>query len=62
MVTKAARVGIAVVAAISAPTALAVALAEQADVTLIGFARGDDCVIYSHARRVRSDAPPRPAP
>lgn len=60
MVTKAARVGIAVVAAISAPTALAVALAEQADVTLIGFARGEDCVVYAHARRVRPDAPPCP--
>lgn len=61
MVTKAARVGIAVVAAISAPTALAVALAEQADVTLIGFARSEDYVVYSHARRVRPDAPACPA-
>lgn len=49
MVMKAATVGIHTIAAISAPTALAIALAEEAGVTLIGFARGDDCVVYSHA-------------
>ena len=52
MVMKAATAGIAVLVAISAPTALAVALAEQSGVTLVGFARGEDCVIYSHAGRI----------
>ncbi len=52
MVMKAATVGIGIVAAISAPTALAVVLAEQAGVTLVGFARGEGCVIYSHPQRL----------
>jgi len=52
MVQKAAAAGIAVLAAVSAPTALAVRLAKDAGVTLIGFLRGDECVIYSHAERV----------
>ncbi len=62
MVMKAAQVGIAIVAAISAPTALAVALAEQAGVTLVGFARGNDCAIYSHPRRIMPQTPDPPAP
>lgn len=52
MVMKAATVGIGIVVAISAPTALAVVLAEQSGVTLIGFARADTCVIYSHPERI----------
>lgn len=55
MVMKAATTGIHTIAAISAPTALAIALAEQAGVTLIGFARGSDCVVYSHADGVIKD-------
>lgn len=51
MVLKSARAGIAVVAAVSAPTALAVAAADSGGLTLIGFARGGDCAVYSHARR-----------
>jgi FdhD protein len=52
MVQKAATAGIALLAAISAPTALAIQLAEQADVTLVGFARGDSHVTYAHPRRI----------
>jgi FdhD protein len=36
-------------------TALAIALAEEANVTLIGFARPEGHSIYAHARRVRPD-------
>jgi len=58
MVMKSATVGIGVVAAISAPTALAIALAQEANVTLIGFARADGYSIYTHAGRVVT-RPPR---
>ncbi|HET8897985.1 MAG TPA: formate dehydrogenase accessory sulfurtransferase FdhD [Rhodanobacteraceae bacterium] len=53
MVMKAATVGIGVIAAISAPTALAASLADSVGVTLVGFARAGDAVAYSHAERLR---------
>lgn len=60
MVQKAATVGITLVAAISAPTALAIQLAMQAGVTLIGYARSSGHVVYSHPQRV-AVAPPEHA-
>jgi len=57
MVQKAARAGVGLLAAISAPTALAVQTAEQANLCLVGFARGDDWVAYSHADRLITDTP-----
>jgi FdhD protein len=53
MVQKTASAGIALLAAISAPTALAIATAESANLALAGFAREQDMVIYAHAERVR---------
>lgn len=53
IVMKAATVGIGVVAAISAPTALAIALAHETRVTLIGFARPDGYSIYAHGGRMK---------
>ena len=52
MVTKAAIAGITVLAAISAPTALAVDLARDCGLTLAGFVRSGRHVIYSHPRRL----------
>jgi FdhD protein len=52
IVHKAASAGIAVIAAISAPTSLAIELAEQAGVTLIGFARDSGMNVYTHAQRL----------
>ncbi len=52
IVTKAAMAGISLVAAVSAPTALAVRLATTCGVTLAGFVRGSDLVLYSHAGRI----------
>jgi FdhD protein len=49
MVQKTSRAGVGLLAAISAPTALAIRTAEQAGLCLVGFARGDDWVAYSHA-------------
>jgi formate dehydrogenase accessory protein FdhD len=53
MVQKAARAGIGLLAAISAPTALAVTMAHEAGLTLAGFVRGGRHVIYSHPQRLR---------
>ncbi|KRG71713.1 hypothetical protein ABB29_01500 [Pseudoxanthomonas dokdonensis] len=53
MVTKAALAGIGLLAAISAPTALAVQLAADCRLTLLGFVRPSRMVIYSHPQRLR---------
>jgi FdhD protein len=50
---KAVLAGIGVLVAVSAPSSLAVELAEQTGLTLIGFARGDSMNIYTHPGRVR---------
>ena len=52
MVQKAATVGIGFIAAISAPTALAIRLAEQTDVTLLGFVRKQGHVVYACPHRL----------
>ncbi|GAB2656460.1 formate dehydrogenase accessory sulfurtransferase FdhD [Arenimonas aestuarii] len=48
---KAATAGITFIAAVSAPTALAVDLAQACGLTLVGFARPGRQVVYSHPRR-----------
>ncbi len=52
MVQKAAWSGFPIVVAVSAPTALAVAIAERANVTLLGLARDGQYVAYSHPGRL----------
>jgi len=52
MVQKAGALGYSVLAAVSAPTAAAVRLAERLNLTLVGFLRGANCAIYSHAERI----------
>jgi FdhD protein len=49
---KAAQACIPLLAAISAPTSLAIALAESAKLCLIGFARDSHCGVYAHAERL----------
>ncbi|AIF48624.1 formate dehydrogenase accessory sulfurtransferase FdhD [Dyella japonica] len=56
MVTKAASAGISLLAAISAPTALAVELARSAGLTLVGFARPGSHNVYTHPDRLGSSA------
>jgi FdhD protein len=53
IVQKAVVAGIPVVAAVSAPSSLAIDLALAFGVTLVGFVRGDGFNIYAHAERVR---------
>jgi FdhD protein len=52
LVQKTASVGITLLAAISAPTGLAIRLADEAGLTLIGFARDDQHVVYTHPQRL----------
>jgi FdhD protein len=54
LVQKATMAGVPVVAAISAPSTLAVELAADAGVTLVGFLRGDHMTVYAGAERVRT--------
>ena len=54
MVTKAAIAGIALLTAISAPTALAIDLAQSCGLTLAGFVRPGRYVVYSHPWRLRA--------
>lgn len=56
MVQKAATVGIGFLVAISAPTSLAVQLAEEANVTLVGFVRRQSHVVYAQPDRLMLDA------
>lgn len=49
---KAAQVGIPLLAAISAPTTLAIALAQSTGLGLVGFARDGQCVVYAHPQRL----------
>ncbi|MEE9355137.1 MAG: formate dehydrogenase accessory sulfurtransferase FdhD [Methylococcaceae bacterium] len=56
MVQKTAHVGISILAAISAPTGLAIRLAKDAGLTLIGFARDKQHVVYSHPNRLIHNA------
>ena len=52
MVQKCAILGAGVIAAISAPTALAIDTAEAAGLTLVALVRGEDFDIYTHATRI----------
>ena len=53
MVQKTATASIGILAAISAPTGLAIRLAEQTQLTLLGFARGLSCVVYAQPQRIK---------
>ncbi|MET0499043.1 MAG: formate dehydrogenase accessory sulfurtransferase FdhD [Steroidobacteraceae bacterium] len=52
MVQKAAVVGATCLVAVSAPTAFAVRLATQNNLTLVGFARQTQHVVYAHPQRL----------
>jgi len=52
MVQKAGSAGITLMAAVSAPTALAVKMAADCGLTLVGFARENSHVVYTHPQRL----------
>jgi FdhD protein len=53
LVQKAIMAGVPIVASVSAPSSLAIELAERFNVAIVGFVRGDRCNIYSHGWRIR---------
>lgn len=56
MVQKAAVAGTPVLAAISAPTSLAIRTAIAAGITLVGIARPDGCEVFTHPDRIQTQA------
>lgn len=54
LVQKAAMAGIGVLSAVSAPSSLAVELAEESGLTLAAFSRGSSVNLYTHAERILS--------
>ena len=56
MVQKTAAIGASVMVAVSAPTALAVKMAEAAGITLVAVARSDGFEIFTHPDRITSAA------
>ena len=56
MVHKCAVASASILAAVSAPTALAVRLADQVNLTLVGFVRQEGHTIYAGAHRFQNDS------
>jgi FdhD protein len=53
LVQKAAMMNVPLLAAVSRPTALAVQLADDAGITLVGLLRGRSANVYTHVERIR---------
>ena len=52
MLNKCRAAGIPIIATKGVPTALAVAIAEKAGITIAGMVRGDKMIVYSHPERI----------
>ncbi|WP_394779450.1 formate dehydrogenase accessory sulfurtransferase FdhD [Undibacterium sp.] len=55
LVQKAARANMSMLATISAPTSLAISMAQEAGISLLGFVRRNSFVIYTHPERIAAD-------
>jgi FdhD protein len=53
MIHKCRNAGIPIIATKGVPTSLAVALAEQNNITIAGLVRGKKMIVYSHPERIR---------
>jgi FdhD protein len=53
LIQKAIMLGVPIVAAVSAPSSLAIELAERFNVALVGFVRGRRANVYAHGWRIR---------
>lgn len=56
LVQKAIRAGVGILAAIGAPSSLAVQLAGTSGITLVGFLRERHCNVYAHPQRLEATA------
>lgn len=56
MVQKAAAIDVPLLVAVSAPTALAVRMAECAGITLVAIARSDGFEIFTHGKRITKES------
>jgi FdhD protein len=52
MVTKAARFGLPVLVSVSSATSMAIELADALGITLVGYARGNRAICYTHPQRI----------
>ncbi len=52
---KGAMLGVPIICAVSAPSSLAVSVAERLGITLVGFLRGPSFNVYSHPERIDPD-------
>jgi len=59
LVAKCARAGVELIAAVSAPSSLAVRAAEHCGITLCGFVREGRATVYANPRRLRTAAAAR---
>jgi len=53
LVAKSARAGLEVIAAVSAPSSLAIEAAQHSNITLCGFVRTDRATAYTHPERIQ---------
>ncbi len=53
LVAKSARAGLEIIAAVSAPSSLAIEAAQHSNITLCGFVRDDRATVYTHPERIQ---------
>jgi FdhD protein len=56
MLQKAARIGAPIVISRSSASSLSITLARNWDITLIGYARNDQFIVYTHSERILQDS------